>query len=1237
MALHLIQSQRIDVLVDAMLAHVQPAHSSAFSVLSARHFIVPSKAVEEWLMQRLAEKQGISANTQCHQRLRGFQWAAYQWVLSEHRDQVRKANIPRIVMQWKIFHRLQEYIQHEKNPLAPNHALYRLIQRIYDSAERLSVDLEKQLKKQNMLYWIAEKVSRLFNNYMVYRSFCQHTCAGTAACTHHWLAAWGQDQCLDLEALIYRPSHFLDEDERLAAEKIAEFTQVQAEELEQWQRWLWLNIFHQDFQEMQRIDALFWQALGEPEQPSALVKKLPAQLTIFTLLELAPSQLHFIRRLAQYIDIHVLHYNPSQEYWADMVDPKWKMKIDARIKDRFIQQKQKKGQQVTDLEIQQYIEKYNGHFNADMRESHHPLLTRFGKQARDHFSLLSVLSSGEEGEWYDYFPEQEPVHLLSKIQSDVLNLAEPEAHAYPLAATDDSIQIHVCHSSQRQLEVLKDQLIDWLGKDSTRQPRDILVLSPNLKDQESSIRSVFAPPPSERDVQGGKTQFQHELSKDTVYLPIQIAGISSLDASNAWRAVLGRIQLVEGRFSLEEFSDWLSLAATQQRYGLDLNRIERMTHLLQAAGFKRGLDAKHLKRSLAADDLDYRYSLKFALDRLAIGVAVPEHQIVMDTLSFDQVLPADFELISILIQIYQDFAYRQDWMIQHELGIQRTAESWLNILMQDVTEFLDAGVDVLSSVYKLLYKHERMLTLASHFEEDGSQDLRQLCLPLPYLIQEISSQLETQLEQATPSGAITFSQIGAIRPLPYKLIVMLNLDSGTFPTRDQHIPFDLMSLLKPQLGDRSRMEDDQGAFLDALLLAQDHFWLFYNGFDMNDGEVRDPSSVLIEFVQHIGLIVAGTDQQRLTQPMIKLKGIDIPEHLIHLYHIHPLQPFDLESFQQPSSARFKDQWFRVADQMQKSKIPREQWFTEYPLLAQDVVVLDSQPWIDDVTFPARAYLKAIGVENLNVAESVSGAEPLLLDGLQRYQVRDFLLQSATDAQSVALLQDQLPVGKTLTATWQKSVQEQHYLIERLAEFSPTQTATTQRIWRATKQLQINIVVPADSSKLWCNIMAASASAKRYAKVWLEYLLWLAYLNQGHAGQDYQRLVICSNRNIHFTGVSSYQAQIWLQDWFEFWQMAQQKPMLLPAELVLKMNPKHSFEIEWDETDERTVVNMEKVIGFWKTAGWNQSGRESSLQDPHWAFILQDADSIPMLLEVFANYSHRLYAPLIQHLVVQECL
>jgi len=109
----------------------------------------------------------------------------------------------------------------------------------------------------------------------------------------------------------------------------------------------------------------------------------------------------------------------------------------------------------------------------------------------------------------------------------------------------------------------------------------ILILTPSLAELEPSIRSVFPAVANEHEV----------------FLPVKIAGVAQLDALNAWRAVLGRLQLTQGRFIHDEFADWLNLAATQQRYGVDYSQTQRILELLNDAGFKRGLDAEHLKHS----------------------------------------------------------------------------------------------------------------------------------------------------------------------------------------------------------------------------------------------------------------------------------------------------------------------------------------------------------------------------------------------------------------------------------------------------------------------------------------------------------------------------------------------------------------------------------------------------------------------------------------------------------------
>ncbi|ANF80899.1 exonuclease V subunit gamma [Acinetobacter sp. NCu2D-2] len=1232
MAIHVIQSQRIDVLLDSMLRVVNQQSDDPFAVLQTRHFVVPSPAMEVWLTQKIAEKKGISANTQFHHRIRAFQWSSYQWVLNTQKEleQVREANIPRIIIKWRAFQALRKTILPDENPLKSGHALYSIVQRIYDSADRLENGPEKQLKKQSMLYWVCEQVSRLFTHYMDYRGYCARNCPPQQCqCASNWLEAWGKDIALDVEQMIYTPK-----DENGQEIPVSDFIKLQARELETWQRWLWQHIFQDDYNKILEIEQLYWDRIENPETRAHALKQLPSEVVVFTLIELPPNQLDFLRRLGQHIDIYIFHFNPSQEYWADSVDPDWKARYDLGVQERFIRKYEKsQGKLPTDAEIQAFFQAFQLNFNAEDRESRHPLLTRFGKQARDHFSLLSKLSSGEEGLWADAFVDEYPDHLLAKIQSDILYLVEPEQHAYLLKPDDDSVQIHVCHSSLRQLEVLREQITHWLAQGTEEHPRyphDVLVLSPNLKDIEPAIRSVFAPPPRERETG------QHRLHKDMVYLPIQIAGVSRLDVSHAWRAVLGRIQWVCGRFSIEDFADWLYLSATQQRYGLDFVQVERIVQLLANAGFKRGLDQAHLQQSLIDDDQDYRFSFKYALDRLALGVAVPSHQMFGETLSYAKVQSSDFALINTLIQIYQDFDARRTWFNAHEQGQRTPVKVWLEHLNRDLNEFRTAGVESLKTVAELIDKQLRMLTLADYHDQDdpyANQELVALSLPLPYILEELQNSLDAQLDQAEPTGQITFSQIGQIRPIPYKLVVMLNLDTGKFPSRNPHVPFDLMSMLKPQLGDRSRLDDDQGAFLDALLLAQDNVWLFYNGFDVDDGEARDPSTSLQELIQHISYICASSEPDADIDPMIDINGLKVAEHIQQLYHVHPMQPFDPLGFTEIRTPRFQDQWFTVAQQLRTAQSERQSWINmAYQFVSSDdnLCVLKADEWIRDMTFPARLFLKSVGVSSVRYQDMPAAQEPLILNKLEQYQVRDFLLQQDQKVEA-KLISDLLPVGKTLQATWISSQQEQELLHERLLKLEKNLTSTTQRSWHYETDLILNITVPEDlHADYWLSMQSASASERRRAQVWLEYLLWLAYINDDTRSTQLERIVIFSNKTLSYKGVTSTQARQYLAYWLNAWRYGQQHPLVLPAELLLKK------DWQWVESEQgqMQIAELDKLLEEWNKSFESSkplTTDESNQRHQDWQFILQDQDADQALTKSCAEFAYHLYAPIQQYL------
>ena len=266
------------------------------------------------------------------------------------------------------------------------------------------------------------------------------------------------------------------------------------------------------------------------------------------------------------------------------------------------------------------------------------------------------------------------------------------------------------------------------------------------------------------------------------------------------------------------------------------------------------------------------------------------------------------------------------------------------------------------------------------------------------------------------------------------------------------------------------------------------------------------------------------------------------------------------------------------------------------------------------------------MNNLKSDTAALNQEPLILNGLEKYAVRDFLLKYGTQ-EAKSLLQDTLPVGKTLNATFKTGVQEQQYLRDVLMQYAEQETLTTQQVWKMTPQVHIRIQVPATTTTRWCNVVASRATPQRYAHVWLEYLLWVAYQNT--AQQDLERIVVCKDDVIHFAGVNAAQAQDYLAMWMEFWAQAQQYPVLLPAALVLKMNNKKEFEIEWDETDSEQVLNMDSFAKHWQGGAWGGFIDESEKNHPDWAFIFQDSETEPLLIQAFQQHSYRLYQPITQ--------
>ena len=105
-----------------------------------------------------------------------------------------------------------------------------------------------------------------------------------------------------------------------------------------------------------------------------------------------------------------------------------------------------------------------------------------------------------------------------------------------------------------------------------------------------------------------------------------------------------------------------------------------------------------------------------------------------------------------------------------------------------------------------------------------------------------------------------------------------------------------------------------------------------------------------------------------------------------------------DGYVESHTPRYQTQWFAVAEYIRSAEGKRSSWINaHYPALMQkEIRVLKGDEWIRDMIFPARLFLKSIGVSSVRYADLPSSREPLLLNKLEQYQVRDFITTGSRD-------------------------------------------------------------------------------------------------------------------------------------------------------------------------------------------------------------------------------------------------
>ena len=607
---------------------------------------------------------------------------------------------------------------------------------------------------------------------------------------------------------------------------------------ERWQGALWRRIARDLGADARHPSVAFFEAMQRMGADAPARAGLPAAAHVFCLPTMPPLYLDILRRLAQWIDLTLYVANPCREYWLEAVDARRLSSLAAQSR-------------------------------ADHHEVGNRLLAAWGQQTQAHIDLLLQDDSMAVVDDADFSPSDGDA-LLARVQNAILDMTDLARGSVTLADGDRSIEVHVCHSLTRELEVLQDQLLALFAGPHPPRPSDIVVVLPDLEAAAPLIDAVFGNAPHARQI------------------PYTITGRPASARNPCAQALLAVLAVATSRFAASAVFALLQQPVIARRFGIGEALLDTIHAWIRDAGIRWGIDGRHRAEfHLPAVD---RHSFSDGLDRLFLGYALPASA----STPLNERLPAGNPEGSAALALgsFREFV-RQLERLHDELAQPKTPGDWRQTLLAVLEGFLAPAGDEIDDARETA---AGIQVLHANMTHGGRRD--------PLAVDVVRVALQAVLDDPThggvPSGAVTFAAMTSLRHLPYRFVCVLGLGDGAFPSPQRPAEFDLIARA-PRRGDRQRRVDERNVFLDLLLAARERLYLSYTGRSVRDNSPLPPSVLVAELLDYATAAIEKA-------PFSPASLATARDRLIVL---HPLQPFSLDYFEPDADPRrrsFNDEY-----------------------------------------------------------------------------------------------------------------------------------------------------------------------------------------------------------------------------------------------------------------------------------------------------------------------------------------
>jgi exodeoxyribonuclease V gamma subunit len=526
----------------------------------------------------------------------------------------------------------------------------------------------------------------------------------------------------------------------------------------------------------------------------------------------------------------------------------------------------------------------------------------------------------------------------------------------------------------RQVEVLHDHLLRRFDEDPTLQPRDVVVMTPDIEAFAPLIDAVF----SEGRRGGADPGFP--------LLPFHLADRGLRSQNPVAETVARVLALPETRLAASDLLDLLALEPVRRRFGLAEDDLPAIRRWVDESGIRWGIDAddrvRHGQPAAGAN------TWRFGLDRLLLGYAMPG-----EDRTFGGVLPFD-AVEGGLARTLGCFADACGALFARvrDLAAPRPLAAWsatLDRLLDDLVRTVPGEAWRVRQVQEL---GQRIADEAGDaFGGDVTLDAYRAILEEGFGTAGAGT--------GFLGGAVTFCAMVPLRAIPFRVVCLLGLDDGRFPRQRDRLAFDRMAG-RPRPGDRTPRDDDNYMFLEALISARDSLAIFFTGQHIADNKELPPAVPVAELLDVVDATFA-TDSGRPARELLLRR--------------HALQPFSPRNFEPGDPFSYDGRFLEGAKRLLGLRGEPPALFDgllDEPVTARP----DGGPEPLGVS-PVEFLLKErLGLRFEAAAADLRDREPIELAPLEAYQVGDAVMRHLLDgtdpdaARALAVGRGELPLG-----------------------------------------------------------------------------------------------------------------------------------------------------------------------------------------------------------------------------------